>query len=340
MTRLRGSITALLVASLLVACSGDDAAMTDDGGVQTGSDTAGDWSGPDVTEESTDDRAAESAGEAPADADTDGDATAPGATAASQANRRVIRTAELTLEVEDTAAARSEILAVADRAGGFAATSDLQRDRDGVIRGTITLRVPSPALNEVVDELEAIGDAVPMSRIDERDVTMESADLQARIDNLRAYEVELVALLGDVREQSSRPEDLLTIFERVRSVREEIEVLEGRLATLDDQVAMSTVRVTFNPIAEVASIGGVSWAPGETVREALAATGRALAAIADAAIWVALTAVPVLLVVLIVPALLLVGLLRWLRHRRDDPTTGGSGPASSTPAGPPAPSVD
>lgn len=337
MTRLRGAITVLLVASLLAACSGDDAAMDDDASVQTGSDTSGGFAGADGTEEAMDDQAAaERAGEPSSDAD----APATGATAAAQANRRVIRTAELTLEVEDTAAARSEILAVADRAGGFAATSDLQRDREGVIRGTITLRVPSASLNEVVDELESIGDAVPVSRIDERDVTMESADLRARIDNLRAYEIELVALLSDVREQSNRPEDLLTIFERVRSVREEIEVLEGRLATLDDQVAMSTVRVTFQPLAEVASIGGVSWSPGETVREALAATGRALAAIADGAIWVALTALPVLLVVLLIPVALLLGLLRWLRHRRDDAPTAGPEPASSTPASPAAPSAD
>lgn len=335
MTGLRGSITALVVAMLLVACSGDDAATTSDTGGQAESDPSGAWSGADVTEEAMDDEAAD----APSDADRAGPGS-PGATAASQANRRVIRTAELTIEVEDTAATRAEILAVAERAGGFAATSDLQRDREGVIRGTITLRVPSSSLNEVVDELEELGDAVPISRIDERDVTMESADLRARIDNLRAYEVELVALLADVREQTNRPEDLLTIFERVRSVREEIEVLEGRLAALDDQVAMSTVRVTLQPIEEQATIGGVGWAPGDTVREALAATGRALAAIADGVIWVGLTAVPVLLVVLLVPVALLLGVLRWLRHRRDDASTGGPPPASSTPASAPAHSTD
>lgn len=333
MTRLRAIGTALALSLALIGCSGDDAAM------ETSSDSAeGGFSDMDTTEEAAEPAPQGDQAEAPADSvDGDGPAAAP-ATSGVRANRRVIRTAELTLEVEDTATALEQILATAERVGGFAATSDLQRDLDGVVRGTITLRVPSAELNQVVDELEAIGDAVPVNRIDERDVTMESADLRARIDNLTAYEVELVGLLADIREETSRPEDLLTIFERIRSVREEIDVLEGRLAALDDQVAMSTVRVNLQPTKQPATISEVGWAPGETFSDALATTGRALAAIADAAIWVAVTAVPVVLTLLVIPLVLLIGLIRWLRHRnRKDATGPPSGPPpSSTPATPPA----
>lgn len=330
MTRLRTITTVLAVSAVLIACSGEDGGQTVTSDARDAPDG---FSDVEVAED----------GEAPApepdrgvaqDADESAGATA---TAVSQANRRVIRTAELTLEVEDTAAALDEVIATADRVGGFAATSDLRRDIDGVVSGTITLRVPSDDLNSVVEALEAIGDAVPVNRIDERDVTMESADLRARIDNLTAFERELTGLLADVREETSRPEDLLTIFERIRSVREEIDLLEGRLASIDEQVALSTVRVTLQPTERIEPFSDTGWAPGETFRDALAATTRALATIADAAIWLVVTALPVALTILIVPVLLIVVLVRWARQRSRNrpPREHTTPPPPSPPSEPP-----
>lgn len=332
MTRLRTITTVLAVGAVLIACSGEDS------GPMTTSDDAGTSSADGFRDSEVMEDAEEPASEPDRDATEDADeSTGASAAAISQTNRRVIRTAELTLEVEDTAAALDEVIATAERVGGFAATSDLQRDVDGVVSGTITLRVPSDELNPVVEQLEAIGDAVPVNRIDERDVTSESADLRARIDNLTAYERELTGLLADVREETNRPEDLLTIFERIRSVREEIDVMEGRLASIDEQVALSTVRVTLRPIEQPETFADTGWAPGETFREALAATGRALATIADGAIWLMVTALPVTLTILIVPILLIVLLVRWSRQRsRNRPPRGRTAPPPpSRPSEPP-----
>ena len=332
MTMLRTITTVLAVGAVLVACSGEDGGpMTTDDARSSSADGISDV---EVTED-----AEAPASEPDSDVAEDADESAtPPATTISQTSRRVIRTAELTLEVEDTAAALDEVIATAERVGGFAATSDLQRDIDGVVSGTITLRVPSEELNPVVDALEAIGDAVPVNRIDERDVTMESADLRARIDNLTAYERELTGLLADVREETSRPEDLLAIFERIRSVREEIDVMEGRLASIDEQVALSTVRVTLRPMEQPETFADTGWAPGETFREALAATGRALATIADAAIWLVVTALPVALTILTVPALLILLLVRWARQRSRNrpPRQDTTPPPPTRPSEPPA----
>jgi len=239
--------------------------------------------------------------------------------------QKVVRTAELVLESSDTAETLGRIRAVADRAGGYTATSDLQRDEEGVVRGTVTLRVPTEELSEVVDELEALGDAVPVNRIDERDVTTEHADLQARIQNLTSYETELRALLTEIRESTDRPEDLLHIFERIRQVREEIDLLEGRLAALSDQIAYATVTVTLRPVDDETGPGpdeAAPWAPGETFREALAATGRLLAALGDGLIWLVVTGIPVLVSFLGPPALLLYLVIRWFRQRPE----AGQGP--------------
>jgi hypothetical protein len=227
--------------------------------------------------------------------------------------RRVIRTAELVLEVDDPGAAAEAVRDIAAQAGGFVATTDLTRDAEGVVRGTIVVRVPSDRLVDTVDRLDALATSVPVNRIDEVDVTTESADLEARLTNLTAYEAELRQLLADVRETTTRPDDLLTVFERIRSVRQEIDQLEARLAVLDDQVALSTVTVTLRPAAAAVPVTDPTWQPAATARAALGALARTMTGVVDATIWFVLAVLPVLLV-LAVPVVAIV--LGWRHHRR------------------------
>lgn len=316
----------VVLALLLGACSADDA---------TDGEVAAD--GDQVAADGFDDAAPlDTADDQRADGDDvgEGDASAV-PVAGSTAGRRVIRTAELVLEVEDPAAAAAEVVAIATDAGGFVATTDLMRDAEGVVRGTIVLRVPSDQLLPTVEALDALAAAVPVNRIDEVDVTAEATDLQARLTNLTTYERELRELLGDVRETTTTPDDLLTVFERIRSVRQEIDTLEARLAVLDDQVALATVTVELQPTAGAMPVSDPTWSPGDTVRAALTSLARTLAGLADAAIWLTLAVLPVLLLAA-VPLLVLWSGWRAYRRRRPRP----SRPAPpSWPAAPPPPST-
>jgi hypothetical protein len=307
-----GAVTVLLLAG----CSGSDS-----GGLtfSTSDTRGGEADAPDAMPAPQDDDVAiDDAG----DLEVAEDGAVRAVTAGAPTGQKVIRTAELVLESSDTSETLGRVRAVAERAGGYTATSDLQRDMDGVVRGTVTLRVPTDELSAVVEQLEELGEAVPVNRIDERDVTTEHADLRARIDNLTAYETELRALLTEIRASTDRPEDLLHIFERIRQVREEIDLLEGRMAALSDQIAYATVTVTLRPIDEVGGPGDQEaspWAPGETFREALAATARLLAALADGLIWFVVTGVPVLVSFLGVPAVAVYLIVRWVRRRPQQP---------------------
>jgi hypothetical protein len=185
--------------------------------------------------------------------------------------------------------------------------------------------VPSAALFATVEELDALAVAVPVRRIDERDVTSESTDLRARLTNLTAYEIELRALLSDVRETTTRPEDLLTVFERIRSVRAEIDQAEARLAVLDDQVALSTISVSLRPATSAVPVVDPTWAPSETVREALTTTARALSGIADVAIRLTLTVLPISL---LLGAPVIVAAAVWRRVRGARPTPAPAGPVT------------
>jgi hypothetical protein len=289
-----------LLAVVLAACGtpGDEDAAADDEAVD---DTEVEHDEAQVADAEADD-----AGEI-----GDG-AELPVTPASAMAGRKVIRTAELVLHVDRPAEAAEEVFELAERRGGFVAETDLERDAEGVVSGTITLRVPSGELVDAVDELDRLAASVPVRRIDETDVTSEATDLEARIRNLTNYERELNELLTDVRADTDRPDDLLTIFERIRDVRDEIERLEARRSVLSDQVALSTIRVTLRPADRAVPVADPTWSPSDQVRAALSTTARALQGIADAAIWVVLTALPVLLVL---GSPVAAGALVWHRRR-------------------------
>jgi hypothetical protein len=240
----------------------------------------------------------------------DGDQALP---TAATLGRRVIRTATLELEDADPGTVADGVARVVEQTGGFVATADLRRDEDGVLSGALTVRVPSEHLDSTLDRLEALADNAPVRRIDEQDVTVESADLRAQLRNHEAIEAELRALLEEVGEGTPRAEDLLTVYERIREVRAEIDRIEGRLDVLDDQVSLATITVRLVPTVSAVPVGDPGWSPGETVRAAVAAASRALTAVADVAIWIVLAVVPV---VAVVAMPLVVAWMAWRRHER------------------------
>jgi hypothetical protein len=328
--RHRIAATLAIVALALVGCStpGDDgAARTSSEGV-----TADRGVEPDVAEEAAD---ADDAADAEAAEDADPDLAVP----AARRERHVIRSAELVLEVRDSEAAAEQVVAIAEDAGGAVAQTDLERDEEGVVRGRISLHVPSEALDETVELLDALGDAVPVRRLDETDVTAEITDLGAELTNLLAYEEQLRELLADVREHTADPDDLLPVFDRVNEVRADIDRAEARLTMLEDRVAYARVDVTLRPTIAATPVGDPGWAPGDTARAALATTSRALATLSDLAIRAVLTGLPLAATVALPLALLALGIRAGLRRRGhadtrgdtpEDPPTPGSAPSAGT----------
>lgn len=245
---------------------------------------------------------------------------------AAPTGRSVIRTGEIWLETRDTDAAYRQVLAIARDAGGYAATTDIRRDEDGSVTGWITLRVPTERLDATMAALEDVGTRVPVSRIDEHDVSAEVADIEARLTNLRAFEAELVDLLAEVRATGGGAEELVVVFERIREVRWEIEYLETRERQLDDQISMATISVQLMQPAGPPSVGDVTWRPSDTLATAWAATVRTLTFLVDAIIWLGLTVLPIALIVLAPPA----ALIWWLLHRRRSANASPPAPTGQT----------
>lgn len=316
-TRMRHAGVAVLVGLVLLAsaCSGgDEAATTSDGdGADVGSHAVEDDAAPEATD---------AAPEAAADGEADGDALALGVSL--DLGRQVIRTAMIELRFDDPRAAVRDITRLVERSGGFVAGADL-RQADRVTgagpepppdEGTMTLRVPADELTGTLAALEDLAAEVVSRSVDSEDVTEQYADVEAQLRNLRAFEAQLLELLEQVEEQDPEAGELITVFERIRGVREQIEQLQGRKQVLDDRIALATIDVRLGPARDPVTATATDWRPATVITDALATTVGTLQVVANVAIWLTLTALPVAAVVL-GP----IGLAMWaLRRRRAVPS--------------------
>ncbi len=150
------------------------------------------------------------------------------------------------------------------------------------------------------------------------DVTEQFIDLEARLTNLEALEVELRALLTEVRQQpEADPDKLLRVFNEIAAVRGQIEQIQGQLDYLENVVDLATLTIGLTPTPAVVPIADDTWEPIEVARDALRNLVTGVQGVADWAIHFALYTMPMLLILLGVPAAL--GFYIYRRWRKRPP---------------------
>ncbi len=154
----------------------------------------------------------------------------------------VIRNGALNMVVSSPASAVERIQQIiADTPGAFIANAEVRQAGDRVPT-TLVLRVPAESFDAALAALRGLAQEVLAEQVTARDVTEEFTDVDARLRNLQAAEIQLLALV----EQATDVEDLLQIERRMAEVRGEIERLQGRLNVLEDRIALATITVSLH----------------------------------------------------------------------------------------------
>lgn len=292
-----GLLFALVLAVALAACGAGEQAIPD---LAPG---AGEDGG--AVEEPTSERDAESGGD-----------PVPGGNFA-PIEQRIIKTGEITLEVENVAETLGRVRALVAELNGYVGGSQAGTLEESA---TLTVRIPAPAFDTALARLHELDAEVIAEATREQDVTGQVVDLAARIENLEASEAsyrELVARAEEI-------EDILAVQSRLDAVRGEIEQLQAQLDALEGQASLSTLTITLIPRAEPLTEQAETWDPGAQLDRALAALVGFGQGLADALIWFVVVWLPVLLVLAL---LVLVALRGVLEVRRRLPASGA--PASA-----------
>jgi hypothetical protein len=234
------------------------------------------------------------------------------------ADRQIVKTGEITLEVESVASTVGSVRAMALQLGGYVGGSQAGTADDAA---TLTLRIPAARFDDALQRLRELDAEVTAEATREQDVTGSVVDLEARIRNLEASEIQYRSLL----DRASDIEDILTIQARLDEVRGQIEQLQAQLDQLSELASLATLTVTLVPAAAPVEEAASAWDPGAIFDNAVAALVGLGQAIAAAAIWLVILGLPL---VILVGILVLVGMRLAPAMRRRVPTPEQSGPAT------------
>ncbi len=157
------------------------------------------------------------------------------------AQRRVISTASITIEVEEVQVASVEVRRIAENLGGFVEHLSSSGGASSQ-RASITIRVPQDRFFTAVERLMALGEVQNQNQGSE-DVSSQFIDLEAQLHSAQRREKSLLSLL----EKAEKLSDILTLEGQLNRVRTEIERLQGQLNFLERRVELATISVFLNP---------------------------------------------------------------------------------------------
>ena len=237
--------------------------------------------------------------------------------------RIVIKEATLEIVVADPPDTLDMITKLADEMGGYVVSAYLHQTRttsgEEYPRASVTIRVPSEKLDEALSKIEAESDRLPVRQVNSQDVTSDYTDLQSRLRNLEAAENQLVRIM----ESASKTEDVLSVHRELTNVREQIELIKGKIQYYEQSSRLSSIRVDILPKEAVLPVTIAGWEPVGVARDALQALVNTLQFLVDALLWIVILLIPVLIVVLL-PIYLILRLLLRKRSQRKSKTVAQS----------------
>jgi hypothetical protein len=243
---------------------------------------------------------------------TDSTANVP---SAASADRMIVYTVNLRIEVQDTDKAANDISAIALQFKGYVSGSNLNRDPQGQMQGTITLRIPADSLDAAQKQIEAAGLKVLSRNKSSNDVTDQYTDLNARLTNLQTTRDDLRKMLDSVTAKSSKADDILAVYNQLSEVQGQIEQIKGQMNVLEKTTALATLTIELVPHQDIQIVQPETWMPNTTAAQALRALVQALQGLINLAIWLILFLLPVL-IVLLLPFIVLALVLRAIFRRR------------------------
>lgn len=221
--------------------------------------------------------------------------------------QKVIKTANLTLEVVKVGDAINEINSLAVSKGGFILSSSVTTNPDETQSASVILKIPASKFEETIKEIKELAKKVELEKISGQDVTEEYIDLQSQLKNFRAEEAQYLEIL----KKATTIDEILNVTERLAQVREKIEMTEGRIKYLESQTDMSTITLTLKEEARF-EIPTKEWRPLNTLKLAFRAWVRFLQWLVNILIW---------LVIFLFPPAILIWLafkiFKWKRKRKE-----------------------
>jgi hypothetical protein len=158
------------------------------------------------------------------------------------ANRKLIRNANVELEIVSFDAAVQKVTAYASEEHGYVATTTSEKQTNGKLKGKIAVKVLPENLDRFLQKIRGLGE-LKNQTLGTEDITKWYFDTDSRLKNARIMEQRLIDML---KTKTGKVSDLLQVEKELGRVREQIEQMQGELKYWDSQVQFATVTIQLS----------------------------------------------------------------------------------------------
>lgn len=244
--------------------------------------------------------------EAVAEEGFDGGAEAGSAGMPRPQDRKLITTVNIQAETKEYDSFMSWVEARTAQAGGYIESSDMYSYSEQERSCEMTLRIPADKLNGFLKEMGETCNIVQRS-VKEDDVTLDYVDAESYRDALLVEQERLLELL----KQAENLTDIMSIEDRLTTVRYQLQSYESTIRVYDNQINYSTVYLSIREVSELTEPVPESW--GSRAIAGMRDNARDIARFFQELALLIVTHIPALL---LVGAVVLVALLATAKYRR------------------------
>jgi hypothetical protein len=153
----------------------------------------------------------------------------------------VIKTADVTYEVEDVDKATDEVVTVVSKYNAFILDSHKYKDEYGFSYSMVTVRIKPEYFEKAIKDLhDGVEGELINEQITGEDVTAEYIDVKARLEN----KLEVQRRFNEYLDTQTRTlDDIITVERELERIGEDVERLKGQIRYLENRVALSTITV-------------------------------------------------------------------------------------------------
>jgi hypothetical protein len=164
-------------------------------------------------------------------------------------DKKIIKTADLSIEVKDFRSFNSRLRNAVKQSGGYLSQESQTQD-EGSIENNVTIRIPVDRFDDFITQLPADSDKLKEKKITSEDVTGEVVDTKSRLETKKEVRERYLELL----KQAHTMKDILAVQNEINDIQQEMDQASGRIAYLGHSASYSTVNLRFyqvlNPSAQ------------------------------------------------------------------------------------------
>jgi hypothetical protein len=220
---------------------------------------------------------------------------------ATSATRKIVKNADMAIEVERVDTAINQITGAAAQLGGYVLEVRSDYQQDTANGATVSVAVPVDNFEAMLQRVRETATKLVSEQASGRDATKEYVDLQSQIANLEATQARIRQFL----DQAKSVDEAMKVNAQLTDIEGQISQLKGQLQFLAQRAAYSTVNVTLQQVppkvtptptaTPTPAPTPVAWSPGDTARTSFGQLSGVLKSLTNVAIWLAIVPLPLVL---------------------------------------------